>query len=249
MNITFNKSFLIARSNWARNRLLQIPIIKLGRLNGEDVIREYHFSESGKKSYNKHFPSSPSYLSMFSLAKEREQLLAEVKNLPNHSIRLKPIGMIRMTDDKWAKLPDCANPEPINSEYYYNNIHLRSRFEMIVATELGSLNLQFKYEAALNLCGEIIYPDFIVYLPELGMCFIIECLGMTDKANYSLKNGIRISNYITSGYEFCKDLILLNGTKDYLPDVATIRNLIVMTINNIADMSVIDSSTCSRIDI
>ncbi len=186
---------------------------------------------------------------MLSLAQEREQLLSEVKHLPNHDIRIKPIGILRMTDDKWDKLSSSANPEPINSEYYYNSIHLRSRFEMIVAGELGSLNLKFKYEVALNLCGETIYPDFIVYLPEFGMCFIIECLGMVDMANYSLKSGIRISNYITSGYEFCRDLILLNGTKNTLPDIASIRNLIIMTINNIADMAVIDSSTCSRIDI
>ena len=238
MSEIFNNNYLLARSRWIDRRLSELPVVRTGQLRGVEVIRKYSTSKRGKSSYNTYFPSNPMYESLKSVVNERLSLISEQKILPHANISITPVGMIKMTDEKWDSIQSSTNTRDYTGEYYHNGIRMRSRFELLVASVLDSLNLKYKYEVSLKLGGGTISPDFLVYLPELGMCFVIECLGMVDSSDYTYTNGIKISKYLSSGYVLNRDLILLCGTRDTLPDASIIRDLIVLSINFIANMSV-----------
>lgn len=242
MDTTFNKNYYLIRSSWIERQLESLPVVRIGKHKGMEVVREYYLSSSGKWNHHTYQPTNNRYSELIAIARRRERLLKLKKNLPSRDIKVSSIGSIRMTQEQWNQLPQSANPEPIKTEYTFNGIRMRSRFEKDTAYILHSLGLQFKYEPPFYINGEVVYPDFMIYLPELEMCIIIECLGMLDDYRYTSKNSYKINNYLSEGYEIGKDLIFFSGRGNYMPDEIFIRNHIVGTINVIADTSIVSTS-------
>lgn len=242
MDILFNNNYKLIKSNWIENQLSVLPIVKMGTYKGMEVVREYHLSKSGKLLHHRYIPSNKRYAELCAIAQRREELLELKKSLPVRDIEVSPIGMIKMTQVQWDKLQQSANPEPFKNEYYFNGIKMRSRFEKDTAFIIHSLGLQFKYEPPLYINGEVVYPDFMIYLPELELCIIVECLGMLDESRYTHKNAYKIMNYLSAGYEIGKDIIFFSGRSNYMPDEIYIRNHIVSTINEIVDTSIVSLS-------
>jgi len=245
MDTEFNNNFRLARANWINKRLSELPNVKTGSHRGEPVVRIYINSRSGKPSHQTYYSTCDDYNHLFDLAQERQRLKEELRSLPQDQVKVTPYGRIKMTDDKWKTIPSSANPKEIKSDYYYKDIHMRSRFEVLTASVIDSLGLQFKYEPAISVRNETIYPDFLVYLPELGMCIIIECLGMLDDPKYVSNNSIKIQDYFASGIEMNRDIIYLSGNNQYLTNPAAIKDLIVIIINFLANRSVSHSSSCT----
>lgn len=242
MDTAFNNNYYLIRSNWIDKQLESLPVVRIGKHKGMEVAREYYLSASGKLEHHRFQSTNKRYFELYAIAKRREELLKQKKNLPSRDIKVSPIGSIRMTQSQWNQLPQSANPDPIKTEYTFNGIKMRSRFEKDTAYIIHSLGLQFKYEPPLYINGDVVYPDFMIYLPELEMCIIIECLGMLDEYRYANKNAFKINNYLSVGYEIGIDLIFFSGRGNYMPDEIFIRNHIVGTINVIADTSIVSPS-------
>jgi len=237
MRVEYNDNYRMVRALWIEKRLSELPDIKLGESHGVKVARKYRTSKAGKRTNHTYVPNGKGYLEAINIAELRLRLLKEKSQLPYAEGRICKIGKIRMTKEKWDSLIPSANDIPITGSYYHKGIRMRSRFELLVAEVLSDMNLQFKYEVELGINGETVYPDFLVYIPELEMCFIIECLGKLDDPGYVYRNSRKLMNYLVAGFELDKDLLFFSGKADFLPDTEFIRNQIVRHINGLMDES------------
>ncbi len=238
MNVKYNENYKLARAMWIDKRLAELPDVRMGRLKNREIVREYKVSKEGRRTHYNYLPTNKNYEYMRSVVRERQSLINERLELPGSHIKVSPIGLIKMNDEKWNSIESSANKQDFYGSYYHCGTRMRSRFELLVASVLSSLNLQFKYEPAMTINGDTVYPDFLVYLPEIGICFVIECLGMVDDSSYAYHNAYKIVSYISEGFEVGKDIVFFSGKKDYLPDEVTIKNQIVRTINGLMDDSV-----------
>lgn len=238
MNTELNDNYKMIHTMWVDKKLSELPDIRMGKCHGVEVAREYRVTEDGKRTHYRYLPTNKDYLHACAIANERRKLLQSRMQVPKKAIKIIPRAVIKMTDNEWDSLPDSANMQEFKGEYYFEGIRMRSRVELLVASELKALKLMFKYEPALIVNGEVMYPDFLVYLPELGLCFVIECLGMLDDQNYVYRNASKIINYLSAGYVIGRDITFIHGMKNSLPDVEHIRNQIVRTINFLTDDSI-----------
>ncbi|MCQ2515449.1 MAG: hypothetical protein MJ094_01135 [Saccharofermentans sp.] len=241
MNTEFNENYKIARAMWIDKRLKELPNVRFGKKGSNVVVREYTVTSDGKRSNREYFSYHKEYGHLSQVSVIREKLIREQKRLgisnPQSQYGIKCVGKFAMTDEKWNSIRSSCLDNSDNSEYNYNGIKMRSRFEVLTAEILGSLDLDFKYEARMTIGGTEYFPDFLVYLPEFGMCFVIECLGMVDDFNYALSNSSKLTRYINNGMVIGRDLLILVGGKNYLPDPIFIKNCVIRAINGIADDS------------
>ena len=92
---------------------------------------------------------------------------------------------------KYFSMPDQILPPIASQKQEYRNEltiktnrgeMVRSKSEKIIADALYSLNLDYRYEAAIKLNGMTLYPDFTVINPLNGQTYYWEHLGLsTDK--------------------------------------------------------------------
>ena len=62
---------------------------------------------------------------------------------------------------------------------------MRSKSEVIIASELDHAGIEYEYESVLlGQDGSVRYPDFMIDDSESGKRFYWEHLGMLDKAEY-----------------------------------------------------------------
>lgn len=136
--------------------------------------------------------------------------------------------------EAWKNFKACSNPNEINTNYidaYGNNV--RSRGEMLVANALKELGLEAKYEPLLTLKGgKKRSPDYVFPVRIIDRCFFIEFYGKCDNEGYVDYNYGKIDEYIRSGILPNRDLILICGTENWLPNQDEIIRIISSFINN-----------------
>ncbi|MBR3533499.1 MAG: hypothetical protein IKN80_06420 [Clostridiales bacterium] len=108
------------------------------------------------------------------LKRIRERLLSDL-NISPSEFHIELSAGYRLRKEDWEKMRSQSNTKEIKTDLWFNGIHMRSRFEVNTAILLSGLDLEFKYEPELTVNGRTIHPDFVVYLPEFEVCFIIEC--------------------------------------------------------------------------
>ena len=139
-----------------------------------------------------------------------------------------------------------SNTYDKQGELWFDGIRMRSRFEAQTASVLKSLGLEFKYEPALPITGGVICPDFVVYLPEFEVGFVIECLGGVGDGRYDRRNGDKGTEYLDNFYIPFRDVLLLGGTGTYMPSEDWIANAVIMMVNSIAGECVIKETQLAR---
>lgn len=78
-------------------------------------------------------------------------------------------------------------------------IMVRSKSEALIVMLLHIYHIPFRYECALNLSGNLIYPDFTVRHPKTGDLFYWEHFGMMDDPAYSEKAFHKLQLYASHG--------------------------------------------------
>ena len=129
---------------------------------------------------------------------------------------------------EWAKSPYEKNtkyPEGLIYKSISGNI-LRSKSEMIIDMYLYLNKIPYRYEAALNLNGNIIYPDFTIRHPHTGELYYWEHFGMMDNLEYSRKAGTKLQTYIKNGIIPSINLITTYETKEHPLDSGRIEQII-----------------------
>lgn len=244
MENVFSEKYLWAKATYLKIKIAEIPRMTTGIHNGYQVINVYS-EKNGKTRRTQHRLTTSTGKNLLKAMRTRQALNAKLSQLysnyaylrKNEFTSLKPPMMLPYSI-KSELTPDC-NPIAKTGDYWFKGIQMRSRLEILTAAVIDSLGLEFMYEPRITINGRTIYPDFVVFLPELGCCFIIECLGKTDDLSYMYQNSNKISEYLHEGYELNNNLLLFSGTNSYVPDPSVIKADIVHLINNLAHRFVV----------
>lgn len=124
---------------------------------------------------------------------------------------------IVMNKEFFDSLKNDANtafPKPML--YPFNGIQYRSDVERQIAIGYTEMNVPFKYEPELWLEGmrKPIYPDFLLYIPELETCKIHEHYGLMNFAKYVRDAKLKCSTYIDAGLLMDQDVFFTYNTED-----------------------------------
>lgn len=236
----YSKEYLLAKASYLDKQIQSIPVISLGKHQDQPIVNVY--THEGKRSrFRITTRKGREYLQKYELRQHLEEELKalqrqhnELKNANN--IQIKAVKLLPYSIKKHL-IPD-SNPKPKPGDYWFKNIQMRSRLELLTAEVIESMGLEFMYEAAIKINGHTYCPDFIVFLPELGCCFIIECLGMTEKLDYLYDNNNKIIDFIYVGLQPNINYLLFCAKSDFVPNPNQMKYEIANLINNLARMLV-----------
>ena len=219
-------------------KLAGLPKVSRGFHKGTPVIRITSANSNGRQIVKEYRTNSPKAVRAEELMKARESLIAEIKSLtlaendllPN-PVRIKSDIDNHYNGSYYKMLVAESNSQQNKTKYYHKDIHIRSRAEMLVAEVLDELQLQYKYEPAVEINGVVYYPDFVVYIEAIDCCFFIEVMGMSDNYEYMMSNVTKLFKYADAGMLMNENLLLIPGTVNYMPDTDYIYNSIVSMVN------------------
>ena len=100
--------------------------------------------------------------------------------------------------------------------YPFNGIQYRSDVERQIAIGYTEMNVPFKYEPELWLAGmnRPVFPDFLLYIPELETCKIHEHYGLMNFAKYVRDAKLKSCTYIDAGLHMDQDVFFTYNTED-----------------------------------
>ena len=101
---------------------------------------------------------------------------------------------------------------------------VRSKSEAIIADYLFQHNIPYRYECAVTLSGQTIYPDFIIIHPLTGDYFIIEHFGLMDNPDYYSRYLDKMQLFAKSGYYPDYNLICFYETENSPLNSAIVSN-------------------------
>ena len=135
--------------------------------------------------------------------------LNSVYRILNNAISKMPSRNYSFSDyTDWETANFERNPyKPEKLKYRTNHGELvRSKSEKIIADALYSMSIPFRYESALVIGNQIVYPDFQILKPT-GEIVIWEHLGLMENQDYYINAVIKMTNYRKFGYYQHKNLI------------------------------------------
>ncbi|MBR1797324.1 MAG: hypothetical protein IJ757_04855 [Clostridiales bacterium] len=229
--------YKIAKVLFIDKELDSLPNVHRGTVGYDAVVREYDERKRARKTYYLSKPCNLKYAEMADkrqkLVELRKKLISELKVSPSE-YRVQLSAGYKLTKKDWDKMRSQSNPEPITGDLWFENLHMRSRFELNTAIVLRTWDLEFKYEPELIIGNRIKYPDFVVYLPEFEVCFIIECMGKIGDQYYGRKACEKLELFMLNGYIPFRDFLVLGGTSSFIPTKDWVANAILSIVNSIA---------------
>lgn len=144
---------------------------------------------------------------------------AIIQNLPNPYQGIDcgtAFGLLKTNSpSKWAEEPYEKNPTnpgslTCKSEY---GLPVRSKSESIIASQLETNNIPFRYEALLQLEDQIYYPDFTILNPQDNQVIYWEHFGMADDTEYAKKMDNKLAEYRKHGIHQGNNLIATYETR------------------------------------
>lgn len=117
---------------------------------------------------------------------------------------------------EWATSPydhDAPHSENLILKTVSGNM-VRSKSEELIDMILYMHKIPFRYECALMLGSNKIYPDFTIRHPKTGETYYWEHFGMMDDPEYRFDTGYKLRQYINNGIIPTYQLITTYETKD-----------------------------------
>lgn len=117
---------------------------------------------------------------------------------------------------EWMNSPYDKNtkyPERLVHKAYSGN-YVRSKSESIIDMLLYMNKIPFRYECALELGGNITYPDFTIRHPDTGKIFYWEHFGLMDEPEYRKNTFSKMQLYSSHGIIPGIQLITTYETKE-----------------------------------
>ena len=166
------------------------------------------------------------------ILKEWKEYYPSVDLLPPPPLRRSLPVPEQMTLENYLNHPNCNNPHPNKTPYVFEDIVLRSRFELIAAQAFKDLGISFKNEFPIITPACIFFMDMVVPVPERGRCVGFEFAGRIDDPVYMNNVNYKITNYISVNLIPNHDVIFVFGGKDWLPSTDEIKKAIIFGIEN-----------------
>lgn len=117
---------------------------------------------------------------------------------------------------KWQTTPYERNqnyPENLVHKTISGNL-VRSKSEALIDMSLFNNNIPFRYECALKLGQNLLYPDFTILHPRTHKIYYWEHFGIMDDPSYAHKTINKLQTYIANGLIPNIQLITTYETKD-----------------------------------
>ena len=219
-----------------------MPRYKTGFHNGMPVIRKYTGFGSNKIRQDTHI-TGKNYAEMLKeleLYNKRKNIRTEFSEEIQRRHLLVPDDFKFIRDpsvfnvNAWEGFEACTNGLEVQTGYVDGyGFNVRSRGEMMVGNALKELGLDAKYEPTLILKGgRKRNPDYSFPVRIIDRCFFVEVMGMTDDGEYVDNNHVKIDEYMRNGIFINRDLIIICGTKNWIPSQESLKRRIAYFIND-----------------
>ena len=118
---------------------------------------------------------------------------------------------------EWQNMPYEKNPKYPEHLIHKtaSGIYVRSKSESMIALQLYTEKIPFRYECALQLGETTLYPDFTILHPKTGEIFYWEHFGMMDEPHYYNKAFPKLQLYASYGIVPSVNLITTYETKTH----------------------------------
>ena len=213
--------------------------------NGAKTVA-YSYIDQTTRQKHKHFSSCKKGAQLEHLFNHRELIkskLAHYRTLwnsnfiqPCPTIDLEKIRKSRssfITKELFDSLVPNSNPRPIDRPNPYNGIVFRSKSEREIAEILDEIGIDYKYEPLMRLNDIDMYPDFVCFIPEIGIGFIIEHFGMIDNVNYVETSIRKFRTYTSLGLVPGIDILFTYEKSTVPPTAAYFRSSVNFILDNI----------------
>ena len=236
------QDYLALRINYCREQLKQLPRVKVQIFNkGSNPVRKITV---GNHRYAPDSENGERYLKLMQFRDTLERKLeyyesvwnCKYKDLPYpecepHRVKRTlwvdkstPVIMDKAFFDSLKNDANTKHPKPIN--YPFNGIYYRSAAEREIAIFYTEMDIPFKYEPEMSIVGVpgYIYPDFVIYIPELDNCKIHEHFGMKDSAQYLKLTNIKYGNYSNAGLVPELDVLFTHDVEEIPFDIRAVSS-------------------------
>lgn len=258
----FSQRYLILMINYLQIQLDEYPILTIHECNVGGVayqrIREYERDTYRiRHSYRLNTANGQALHEVF-LKRERIEIkLKEYKSIWANKYA-KPIPQLNR--DIMEKLMNLPVPQHTSMALYnqlttqmgeykygYNRpvshdmMDMASRIEILFAEELEKLDLNYKYEAEIQLDGENKLTDFFVAIPMINSCFPAEVAGLMSKTAYYSKLAGDLTNYYASNYLLNRSFLFISETEFMPVNTDVLAIMITSFVNQFVDDTLISN--------
>ena len=103
---------------------------------------------------------------------------------------------------KWSESDYQKHPYPPEDGYHVtkNGVKVRSKSELLIATELENQNIPYRYEAVRMVENKKKYPDFTICNPFNGKIILWEHFGALHLPDYEKKMNEKMDAYLRNSY-------------------------------------------------
>ena len=134
------------------------------------------------------------------------------KMLPKQYLGVSGLDIFLENDidvNEWIKASYERNPAPFTEEHYTKNkVKMRSKSEAMIGSRLEDYKIIYKPELGIRIGGRIIYPDYIILIPELRIIVIWEHFGKVDDKWYMYDKMSRLMDYGRAGFHLGVNLFI-----------------------------------------
>lgn len=200
-----NKHYLSKKEKQLALRLVRQKYL---RYLMEDLQKEYEALQKCCGAWNK-AGKAEKLMSQSSYRKLLEEAMSDKRYGRTAGVDAEKI-------DAWVSEEYATNPHhPENLKHYTISGHtVRSKSEVLIASCLHMHQVPFRYEAALEIGGKILYPDFTMLHPQTGEILYWEHFGLMDDAVYRNNALEKLATYGNNGIHPGGNLILTYEISD-----------------------------------
>ena len=197
-SIGSSKSYLPKSKHHLAEQLAQKEYLSL---HLQDMLQE----KKALEQYFLHHLSAPSRAIEYqNSSPEHQKLLHTIYSSPSKDLV------------NWQNAPYERNqnyPEKLVHKTISGNL-VRSKSEALIDMSLFNNNIPFRYECALKLGENILYPDFTILHPRTHKIYYWEHFGIMDDPSYAHRAINKLQTYIANGLIPNIHLITTYETKD-----------------------------------
>lgn len=239
----------IAKLSYLYEVISKLPDIRLGQRYDADILRIY----SGPYKYRVITKNSKEWNSFYSIFIDRNSLQHQISILSQqlqsiyHTTYEKERMKFKILTNNNSPLSmnfydsliddECTFPK--TNQYEFDGHNFRSRFEMMAAQEIKSLQIPYKYDCGIQLSNRSLYPDFALGFPEFNRCVLFELLGSMDNPKYVNDSVEKLRDYSNNRILLESDCFLLCGTDRTMPCGPQIRIKLINIISALCSLYVI----------
>ncbi|SCW56802.1 hypothetical protein SAMN02910456_01902 [Ruminococcaceae bacterium YRB3002] len=155
------------------------------------------------------------------------------------NMRYRIVNLKNKLDAKFFdSLVDSSCSIPQNHDYQYNGRIFRSRAEMLYATMLDELDIEYKYDVSVSIGKKIYAVDFAIVFREFNRCILFEFFGRCDEHEYNHSNAGKIENMYNAGIYLGRDLFIMSGDEVFAPGPNVIRYQLASIVAQITEYHV-----------